>query len=112
MHLPDLPGLPRDAAGAPVFPGAWQARAFALALRLNEAGLFTWPRFTAALAAALREEPDYWRAWVSALGSVTAGFAAPAAVAQVAARWTRAAALTPHGSPIRLENADDANSLP
>ena len=107
MSAPDLPGLPRDAAGTPVFPGAWQARAFALAVHLNEGGLLPWPAFAAALGEEVRRTDDYWAAWLTALAAVLAGsgLAGPGQVAAVAARWERAAERTPHGQPIRLENA-------
>jgi nitrile hydratase accessory protein len=106
LNPPDLPGLPRDAAG-PVFPGLWQARAFALAVQLNACGVFAWPVFAAALGEELRREEDYWAAWLAALTGVVAraGLAAPQQVAAVAERWERAAERTPHGQPIRLETA-------
>src|SRR5271166_6791084 len=47
-------GMPRDANG-PVFAAPWQAQAFALAVRLSEAGFFTWQEWTDELTAALRE---------------------------------------------------------
>jgi nitrile hydratase accessory protein len=101
------PDLPRDAAGAPVFPGLWQARAFALAVELNERGVFGWPAFAAALAAEIGRGKDYWRAWLAALETVLAreGLAAPAKVTKVADLWRRAAENTPHGEPILLGNA-------
>jgi nitrile hydratase accessory protein len=107
LNAPDLAGLPRDAAGAPVFPGLWQARAFALAVHLNARGAFAWPAFAAALGAELRREEDYWRAWLAALEALLAAerLAAPEAVAATAALWERAAERTPHGEPILLGNA-------
>ena len=57
LSPPDLPGLPRDAAGAPVFPEPWQARAFALAVHLNARGAFAWPEFAAALGRGARARP-------------------------------------------------------
>jgi nitrile hydratase accessory protein len=74
-HLSGLPALPRDEEG-PVFAEPWQARAFALAIRLSEAGIFTWKEWSAALAAELkaaaeRGEPDdgsrYYHHWQAAL---------------------------------------------
>ncbi|MEK7878383.1 MAG: nitrile hydratase accessory protein, partial [candidate division NC10 bacterium] len=38
---PDLPALPGDTEG-PVFQEPWEAEAFAMAVRLHEAGYFTW----------------------------------------------------------------------
>ena len=40
-RLQALPRLPRD-EGEPVFAEAWQAQAFALAVKLSEQGHFTW----------------------------------------------------------------------
>jgi hypothetical protein len=37
-RAPDLPALPRDEAGSPVFREPWEAQAFAMAVRLHEAG--------------------------------------------------------------------------
>jgi nitrile hydratase accessory protein len=109
LRPPELPGLPRDDAGEPVFPGAWQARAFALAALLNERGAFAWPDFAAALAAEIGRAPEaeYYASWLRALERLLAerGVAEPGAVAALAAAWQRAAAATPHGKPIRLENA-------
>ena len=105
MSPPDLPGLPRDVAGAPIFPSPWAARAFALAVGLSERGVFGWPDFSAALAEARAADPDgdYFAAWLGALESVLArrGIAGPEAVADMAEAWHRAARATPHGQPIR-----------
>ena len=108
MSGDDAPPLPRAAPGEPVFAEAWQARAFALAAALNARGRLAWPEFTAVLGAELaRDGGDYWRAWLRALEGqlAAAGLAAPGAVAAVAERWRLAAARTPHGRPIVLENA-------
>ncbi|HYM25496.1 MAG TPA: nitrile hydratase accessory protein, partial [Vicinamibacterales bacterium] len=50
--LAALPPLPRDSEG-PVFAEPWQAQAFALAVKLSDAGYFTWKEWAAALAAEL-----------------------------------------------------------
>ena len=44
-----LPGQP-EADGEPVFREPWEAHAFAMAVRLHEQGLFTWPQWAATLA--------------------------------------------------------------
>jgi nitrile hydratase accessory protein len=107
LSAPDLPGLPCDPAGAPVVPGLWQARAFALAVHLNERGRFAWPDFAATLGAKIAADPeaDYWHAWTRALEALLAAQAPADTVAATAAAWQRAAEATPHGTPIRLENA-------
>lgn len=83
-----LPGdIPRDGDG-PVFREPWEARVFALAVRLNEAGLFTWTEWAEALSAEIRrtaeaDEPDtahaYYRHWLRALEALLArkGLLAP-----------------------------------
>ena len=79
LNPSDLPGLPRDETG-PVFAEPWQAQAFALTIRLHEAGCFTWPEWAGALAVVLREaaaagEPDdgtrYYEHWLVALERLT-----------------------------------------
>ena len=49
MNALSMPGLPQD-AGGPVFSEPWEAKAFAMTLRLHERGLFTWPEWAQALA--------------------------------------------------------------
>lgn len=106
MNPPDLPGLPRGPSGEPVFPEPWAARAFALAVQLNESGAFAWPEFSAALGRARRADPegDYHAAWLTALETVLAGrgVAEPEALDALTAAWICAAAATPHGRPIVL----------
>jgi len=104
--------LPRDEEG-PVFADAWQAEAFALTVRLYEAGCFTWPEWAAALAGVLREvrnrgEVDdgsrYYEHWLAALERlVTAKKLLSASdLEQRKAAWTRAYLSTPHGHPVEL----------
>lgn len=113
MTLPDLPSLPRDDAGAPVFREAWEAQAFAMAIALHERGLFTWPEWAAALAAEIRRaqaagDPDtgetYYGHWLAALERLAAEKGATSApeLERRAAAWDRAARATPHGQPIEL----------
>jgi hypothetical protein len=52
-----LPRLPRDEGGA-VFAEAWEAQAFALAVKLSEQGHFTWKEWSAALADELKALPN------------------------------------------------------
>lgn len=58
----------------PPFAEPWEARAFAIAVRLAERGHFTWPEFSALLAEAVRLFPDegYYRQWLRALEKITA----------------------------------------
>jgi nitrile hydratase accessory protein len=111
-RLAALPRLPRD-EGGPVFAEPWQAQAFALAVKLSEAGHFTWKEWASALAgelenAATRGEPDdgrhYYDHWLAALEHlVTAkGLTDPAALADRKEAWADAYRHTPHGKPIEL----------
>jgi nitrile hydratase accessory protein len=111
-----LPGLPRDAEG-PVFREPWEAQAFALAVALQERGLFGWDEWAAALgdeikAAQRAGDPDtgatYYHHWLKALERMVArkGIADGAALALYYDAWARAAGRTPHGSSIELTAAD------
>jgi nitrile hydratase accessory protein len=105
--------LPRDAEG-PVFAEPWQAEAFALTVRLHEAGCFSWPEWAAALAAVLREVRDraelddgsrYYDHWLAALERlVTAKQMLTASdLDRRKAAWAQAYLSTPHGQPVELQ---------
>lgn len=112
MNPADLPGLPRDESG-PIFAEPWQAQAFALTIRLHEAGCFTWPEWAGTLAAVLREtatagDPDdgsrYYEHWLAALERLTTAkrLVDSAALAQRKHDWEAAYLATPHGQPVEL----------
>jgi nitrile hydratase accessory protein len=107
-----LPGQP-EADGEPVFREPWEAHAFAMAVRLHERGLFTWPQWAATLAEEIRRagaagDPDtgetYYHHWLDALERLVAEHGAASSEDQERTReaWRRAAARTPHGRPIEL----------
>jgi len=103
-----LPRLPRDAEG-PVFAEPWQAQAFALTLKLHEAGAFTWPEWAQALSIELATDPQddgsrYYEHWVAALERLASGrdLATPDELATRKAAWADAYRRTPHGSPVEL----------
>jgi nitrile hydratase accessory protein len=105
-ETPDFPGLPRDADG-PVFAEPWQAQAFAMTLKLHEAGLFTWAEWAEALGAERAADPDdgarYYEHWVTALEKLMAARGLPAqALAARKAAWADAYRRTPHGKPVVL----------
>jgi nitrile hydratase accessory protein len=111
-RLAALPRLPREQDG-PVFAEPWQAQAFALAVKLSEAGHFTWTEWAQALGAELRAaeargEPDdgshYYHHWLAALERlVTAkGLTDPAALAARKEAWADAYRQTSHGAPVAL----------
>ncbi|MEQ8479596.1 MAG: nitrile hydratase accessory protein [Hoeflea sp.] len=105
--------MPADnGRSAPVFAEPWQAQAFALAVALNERGLFSWSEWATALSrelagpGAAQDGGDYYAHWLAALETLLTekGVAGPETVEALTTSWQRAARATPHGQPIRLEN--------
>jgi nitrile hydratase accessory protein len=107
-----LVGLPRDEHG-PVFREPWEAQAFAMAVRLYEAGHFTWTEWAAALAEQIRQaqaagDPDlgdtYYVHWLAALEGLVAakGLVSREDLAERKQAWAEAARATAHGAPIEL----------
>jgi nitrile hydratase accessory protein len=114
--LASIPGIPRDEDG-PVFAAPWQAQAFAMALTLQQRGIFTWTEWAEMLGAARASAATegahdtgetYYQDWLAALEKmVTAkGLADAAALSRMRDAWGRAAERTPHGSPIELYTED------
>jgi nitrile hydratase accessory protein len=112
VKVPPLPSLPCDAEG-PVFREPWEAQAFALAVQLQEQGLFTWGEWAQALAAEIvaaqrAGDPDfgdtYYRHWVTALErlAVAKGATSDLNLKKTKDALDRAAKATPHGQPIVL----------
>ncbi|MUL79877.1 nitrile hydratase accessory protein [Mycolicibacterium sp. CBMA 226] len=89
------------------FDAPWQARAFALAVSLQDSGLFSGAQWTATLAAEIAADPErpYYDAWLAALErlAVQTGAVTVMEVADSQAAWISAAAKTPHGEPITLD---------
>jgi len=107
-------GMPRD-ADEPVFAEPWQAQAFALAVRLSEAGFFTrqeWAdELTAALSEAATREPrddgsHYYDHWVLALERLctSKGLTNLQTLNERRMAWVEAYRRTPHGQPVELSN--------
>jgi nitrile hydratase accessory protein len=118
MALESIPDIPRDEDG-PVFAAPWQAQAFAMALSLQQRGVFTWAEWADMLGAvralaATEGAPDtadtYYRDWLAALEQMVTskGLADPAALTRTRDAWGRAAERTPHGAPIELGMGDFA----
>lgn len=112
ISIDALPALPRDHEG-PVFDEPWQAQAFALAVRLSEAGCFTWSEWAEVLsqeikAAQERGDPDlgdtYYQHWLGALERICAmkHLIGPDDLGRRQAAWRRAYLNTPHGHPVEL----------
>lgn len=116
--LDKLPALPRDDKG-PVFKAPWEAQAFAMTLKLYEAGCFTWGEWATQLGREIADagkagDPDlgdtYYRHWLAALEKLVSakGLVGTEILAARKEAWRAAAARTPHGQPILLkEDAAD-----
>ena len=113
-----VPSIPRDSEG-PVFREPWEAQAFAMALALQERGLFTWAEWAETLGAEIKRaqaagDPDtgetYYRHWLAALERLVAekGVATRDTLARTRDAWDHAAERTPHGEPIELTPEDFA----
>jgi nitrile hydratase accessory protein len=72
--LPDLPELP-GASSEPVFNEPWEASAFAIAVCLNQAGLFSWNEWVEIFSKEIRDAEaansqttgQYYHTWFAAL---------------------------------------------
>jgi nitrile hydratase accessory protein len=118
-HRPPLgaaPGIPRDDDG-PVFNAPWEAQAFAIAVALEEQGVFDREEWAAALGEEIRTaqqagDPDlgdtYFAHWLRAIERLVAAkqLTTGEALARCRDAWARAAERTPHGSPIDLRPDD------
>src|ERR1051326_3389740 len=109
-------GVPRNSDG-PVFHAPWEAEAFALAVSLNERGLFTWKEWAATLGDEIKKaqaagDPDtgetYYQHWLATLERILAdkGEVDGDVLAPPRHAWQRACARTPHGRPIALQPED------
>ena len=114
-----VPTIPRNAAG-PVFRAPWEAEAFALALSLNQRGLFTWKEWAVTLGDEIKKaqaagDPDsgqtYYHHWLATLERIVGakGLADADVLSRTRQAWRRACARTPHGTPIELRPDDFGN---
>lgn len=111
-----VPGIP-CAGEAPVFAEPWQAQAFAMALTLQQRGVFSWNEWADELgtqikAAIAQGDPDdgttYYRHWLATLERLVArkGIASLETLARYCRAWDHAADRTPHGQTIELKASD------
>ena len=114
--LSEVRDIPRDEEG-PVFREPWEAQAFAMALKLQERGLFTWGEWAQMLGDEIKRaqaagDPDtgatYYRHWLAALERIVAekGVTDRATLTRYYDAWDHAADRTPHGVPIELQPED------
>jgi nitrile hydratase accessory protein len=112
----DQLAIPHNSDG-PVFDAPWEAEAFALAVSLNERGVFTWSEWAQMLGDEIKKaqaagDPDtgetYYHHWLATLERVLAekGLTDPAQLARTRDAWANACARTPHGDPIELRPDD------
>ena len=115
-----LPALPWEAEDGPVFREPWEATAFAMAVRLSEAGKFTWTEWVDYLSAEVaaarqRGDPDlgdrYYEHWLAALERlvIDKGLGTESQLAALKHDWTEATIHTPHGQPIELKKRTQAD---
>ena len=115
----EVRSIPRNAEG-PVFREPWEAQAFALALSLNERGLFTWGEWAKILGEEIKKaqaagDPDtgetYYHHWLATLERMVAekGLTDAGTLARTRDAWERACERTPHGAPIELRTDDFAD---
>jgi nitrile hydratase accessory protein len=108
--MSELPDMPCDTEG-PVFRTPWEALTFAMAVTLQQKGLFSWPEWANKLSDEIRAaqaagDPDtgetYYQHWLRALEHIVVekGAVTPEQLAERAAAWDYAARHTPHGQPI------------
>jgi nitrile hydratase accessory protein len=112
----EVHSIPRNDEG-PVFREPWEAQAFALAVSLNERGLFTWKEWASLLGDEIKKaqaagDPDmgdtYYRHWLATLERIVAekGLSDARTLARTRDAWEHACARTPHGTPIELRPDD------
>lgn len=107
--LDAIPSIPREDGDA-VFAEPWEARAFAMAVALNEQGLFEWPQWADIFSVNLKtnEASDaprsYYQVWMMTLEEIVEAKGIADTQTRVARQqaWEAAAARTPHGKAIEL----------
>jgi len=109
-----MPDLVKDHEG-PVFKEPWQAQAFAMAVTLSEAGLFSWQEWSSELGASIQSrqkkgDPDdgetYYLHWLETLEKMLSrkNLIEHADLLQRITEWKEAYLKTPHGQPVQLES--------
>jgi len=115
----DVRSIPQNAEG-PVFREPWEAQAFALAVSLNERGLFSWKEWAATLGEEIKKaqaagDPDtgetYYHHWLATLERIVAekGLTDARTLLRTRDAWEHACERTPHGTAIELRPDDFSN---
>lgn len=95
----------------PVFNEPWEAQAFAMVVKLNERGMFTWNEWAETLSTEIKSvEKPYYEHWLAALEKIVEakGLMSNAERLDRIDAWDRAAHATPHGQPIELNQSTPA----
>jgi nitrile hydratase accessory protein len=99
----------------PVFSEPWEAQAFAMAVKLNETGRFTWSEWSEMLARQIAANPEhsYYENWLSALENIVERKAMITRGERLHCieDWDHAARATPHGKPIELTRLGPAKEI-
>jgi nitrile hydratase accessory protein len=95
----------------PAFKEPWEAKAFAMTVRLHERGLFTWTEWAEALSSATGDADlgdTYYQHWLRALETIAErkGATSLDELGRYNQAWAQAAERTPHGRAIELTPAD------
>lgn len=109
--VPDISKHPIPlGADGPVFNEPWEAQAFALAVHLNESGVFEWSEWAENLGEIIQKNQNtqsgstYYENWLETLELIltlkTETLSSELVAEQKA--WKAAAMNTPHGEPIEL----------
>lgn len=89
------------------FNQPWEAEAFAMTVKLHEAGYFTWSEWADELGAQIKaaSAQPYYERWLAALEALVErkGLMDRAERLERIAAWDHAARHTPHGQPILLK---------
>ena len=115
-----LPDILHD-ADSPPFREPWEAQAFALAVSLQQRGVFTRTEWAATLGEEIKKAQaagdrdtgeTYYHHWLAALERLVAakGLADSQTLADTREAWRAACQRTPHGKPIELRPYDFARS--
>jgi len=99
-----------NAPEPPPFDEPWEAQVFAMAVALNERGLFSWSEWAQALGAEIAAGSQeagnaiYFENWLRTLEKllVAKGVATETDLVNIANAWRAATLATPHGHPIVL----------
>lgn len=108
--------LPPASSDEEAFGAPWQAQVFAMTVSLVESGAFDWEQWAQALSqritqAQLAGDSDdgtsYYIRWTEALEDMLEahGMGQKHEIAALQQQWRAAAARTPHGQPITLEDS-------